>query len=444
MTRVLLSFDTEDYINPIAVEGIVRSSRLLRKYGIRGCYNVVAKLAEALVKWERQDAIEELRHHEIETHSYKHSMHPTINEYTDIEDFENAKSLFLEEEVKAVAIIKEIIGTDEVVAACPPGSSVSYVAHYGYADMGIKTYDGDLLIDAKRSRPIFYGNVAALNYDKMLDKFLIESSREDIDALLEKIADKKDVFIFYHHPQKAYVSQHPDIVNCIMPDNESEWKLSERLPEESTEKFYENFEYLIQKLLADNRFKFTTYKEIEEEYCNGKRYITMKEIPEIKRQLEEYFFPVTTPDSYCITDVLFAARDLLLGKEKHECGYVYGFLNTPYGITEKVTLTKDDVIASAYQIKDYFLPEKIYVRDFAIGPRDWLFAALKVLTGEESFEILPGDFQIDMDQFPKMRDLNLRKMWIDLEGFEDKYLSERGRLQSWTYRLPKNTDRKIF
>ena len=57
---------------------------------------------------------------------------------------------------------------------------------------------------------------------------------------------------------------------------------------------------------------------------------------------------------------------------------------------------------------------------------------------------MPGDFQIDMDQFPKMRDLNLRKMWIDLESFEDKYLSERGRLQSWTYRLPKNTDRKIF
>jgi len=67
---------------------------------------------------------------------------------------------------------------------------------------------------------------------------------------------------------------------------------------------------------------------------------------EIKRQLEEYFFPITTPDSYCITDVLFAARDLLLGKEKHECGYVYGFLNTPYGITEKVTLTKDDITDS--------------------------------------------------------------------------------------------------
>ena len=186
MTRILLSFDTEDYINPIAVEGIVRSSRLLRKYGIRGCYNVVAKLAEALVKWNRQDAIEELRHHEIETHSYKHSMHPTINEYTDIENFEKAKSLFLKEEVKGVSIIKKILGTNEIVAACPPGSSVSYVAHYGYADMGIKTYDGDLLIDEKRSRPIFYANVAALNYDKALDNFLIESSHEDIDALLEK------------------------------------------------------------------------------------------------------------------------------------------------------------------------------------------------------------------------------------------------------------------
>ena len=59
MTDIIFSFDTEDYVNPHAAEGILNAARLLREEGVCGCFNVVGLLAEALVEWGRQDIIDE-------------------------------------------------------------------------------------------------------------------------------------------------------------------------------------------------------------------------------------------------------------------------------------------------------------------------------------------------------------------------------------------------
>ena len=80
MTNVIFSFDTEDYVNPHAADGILRVSRIVREAGFTPCHNLVARTAEALEKWGRQDVLDELKKCEIETHSLAHSYHPTINE----------------------------------------------------------------------------------------------------------------------------------------------------------------------------------------------------------------------------------------------------------------------------------------------------------------------------------------------------------------------------
>ena len=76
MTKVVISFDTEDYVNPLGADGILRTAQVLQSLGVRGCYNIVAWLAQALVKWERTDVLEALKYHETETHSLRHSTTP--------------------------------------------------------------------------------------------------------------------------------------------------------------------------------------------------------------------------------------------------------------------------------------------------------------------------------------------------------------------------------
>ena len=448
MTYIVFSFDTEDYVNPHAADGILRCAEILRSEGIRGCFNVVAKLAEALVKWGRQDVIEALKYHEIETHSYAHSWHPTINEYTDIEDFEEAKRRFLENELKARKILMDVFGVKKLYAACPPGESVSYVAHYGYAEMGIPVYCGDRLIDENRGRNIWNCNILSTHYHVYLDRYLVEHTQDEIDEAFDLAAATKSVQVLAHHPQMALISPFCDLLN-FNGENvpEEQWKLSDFRPKEHTEKFYENFAYLAKKLKNDPRFEIVTYADFERMQCSEKRVLTKRMIPELRRQTEECFFPVTTPDSFCISDIFLACRDFLCGKSEHECGTVYGFLDTPYAISEPITVTAEQMRASAAgmeKVGSYFMPTEYRVGETVLGPADWLRAALAVLDGEKEITLLPDTWQIDLNQFPWLRDMNLKGTWVHSKDFEDQYLSERARLQSWTIRLEKGTPRMIF
>ena len=211
-----------------------------------------------------------------------------------------------------------------------------------------------------------------------------------------------------------------------------------------TARFYENFEYLVEKVKSDPRFRIVTYRELVQIYDGGERVIDRAQIPVIRRQLADGFFPMTLPQSYCLTDMLYACRDLLLGKERHVCGKVWGFLEEPYAIAEPMTLTAEEITAAADQIGDGFLPTAIRIGDRQIGPADWLRAALAVLCGEAQVTLTPAPWQIDMDQFPTIRDLKLSGGWIHRADFEDRHLSRRARLQSWTYRLPRGSARYLL
>ena len=443
MTKIIFSFDTEDFINPKGVDGILNTAEILEKAGIRGCYNVVAWFAQALVKWGRKDAIEALCRHEIETHSMRHLHHPTICEYTDIDDFDEAMRLFRTEEDNALQIMQDIFGNDSFYAACAPGNSLSYVARYGYADMGIPIYDGDSAVnDIVQNRPVTCSNIDCLVYNYCMDNFP-HLDKEDILKRIDEIANY-DIFIAYHHPQKSRIDQFCDLLNFV-GHNREEWIESNPLPAEATAKFIENFQFFVDTLKKDSRFEFVTYKDIAEIYAPGERIIRQSDIPELKRLLDEDFFPVTLPDSYSISDILLACRDFLLGKEEHKCEKVYGFLNPPFAITQPVKVSAEDMRKSATQIEDgKFLPTEIWVGDKKLGTADWLRAALIILSGKSEAVVSPDKWQIDLSEFPTLRDMELKSFVIYPEEFEDKYISDRCRLQTWTIRLPKGTQRKIF
>ncbi|MGN1479753.1 MAG: hypothetical protein ACI4XH_08300, partial [Acutalibacteraceae bacterium] len=135
-------------------------------------------------------------------------------------------------------------------------------------------------------------------------------------------------------------------------------------------------------------------------------------------------------------DMFLACRDLLCGKNEHICSKTKGFLETPRGITNPVTVTADEIISSAVTIHDdAFLPVQIWVNGKALGPADWLRAAMDVLCGEESVTVHPGEQLVSLDILPRVRDCSFAGTWRHSDDFKDKYLSDRLRLQCWTLRF---------
>ncbi|MBQ9783206.1 MAG: hypothetical protein IJW44_01655, partial [Clostridia bacterium] len=446
---LIFSFDVEDYVNENAAEGILRVARMLRQNGIRGSFQTVGMMADALAEWGRQDILDKLgRYHEIGLHSHRHSMHPTINEYTDLADFDAALNACIEDEQKAIGKLQDRFGiSDPMPSACPPGMSTSYVAHYAYAKLGFPIYTGDSLFDARRNRPVWGCNIANLEYNYSFEKFLFTATEDSMKQFLEEQVIPRDIYVLYHHPQRAYLCQYYDLENFLGENKPKEaWVKTRVHTDEEIATFYKNLELLIQLIQNDPRIHVTTYGELAKT-LNGARTLTRSMLPDIKAQLDGYWFPVTTPDSFCLADVLHACAAFLRGEDTYPCGEVFGFLDTPYTAAKPVTLTALELREIAERIRsDRFLPEYYLVGDKKIGPSDFLRAALAVLVdGAEQYTVLPdGAWQIDLDQFPFLRDLSYKGTWCHCESFEDRYLSHRFRLQSWTFRLPKGTERKIF
>lgn len=444
MTDIIFSFDTEDFTSSRAADGILYEANLFKEEGVVGNFLLVGLLARQLKKWGREDVIEALSHHEIGTHTYGHTLHPMINEYTDIEDFYAAQNELIKQESLAIDYIKETFGVDKIYTACPPGNQKSYVAMYGYHKMGIPIY-ADTFCDTEEGTGSYYCNIFHVYYAFGIEWFLRDATDEQIKEKLDELA-KREIAVIYTHPNMIIKNDFWDQLNYhkenLVPFGE--WIEAEDLPTEITETVLKNMRKLIRFIKADPRFRITTYSKLAAELeKEGTRIVKKEQIPEIYKSLKEDFFPIQSPLSLSLSDMLLACRDFLLGKNEHTCGDVFGFLSKPYEIEKPLTVSASDIISACDQIKDNeFLPEKIKVGNDYIGPADYLYAALEVLLGAECVDISPKPQLPCLDCMPEVRDSNFKGTWQHSDSFEDNYLSDRLRYQSWTMRL-RPTSRKI-
>lgn len=444
-TKIVLSFDTEDLVHKDSAEGILRCVKVLDELGLRGCFNLVGLLAKRLKEWGREDVISALQNHEIDLHSYDHSYHPSINEYTATTDYNTALKEFLRRERMGVAMIDEAFGKHPHPAACPPGCNVSYVSHYGYAQMGVKVYAGDLIYDWMGGRPFHFCNVLTTEYDLCFDWYLLQDlSDEDMKAKLDEIASGRVMYTLCHHPDRGIYDEHWDLLNFQRENTpESEYRFANRYPDEVIDAFYRRMKRFLQLIQQDDRFEIVTYQDLADRYCSQEREITLEQIPVLKEQLEQHFFPVTLPDSYSLCDIFRACRALLLGESKHRCQESYGFLGEPFVMRKPTVFTREQMVASAATLRDHgFLPEFVYVDGNKVGPADWLRAALAILSGAESVRILPQQAQIDLWRIKGLRTLP-RMLRSNLGGDKLEHLAERAYLQTWTIRFPKGTCRMM-
>ena len=437
MTDIIFSFDTEDFTSSRAADGILYEANLFREEGVTGCFCVVGLLAKHLKEWGRTDVIEALSHHEIGTHTYGHTLHPMINEYTDIEDFEEAQTELIRQETLGIEYIKNTLGVDRVWAACPPGNQKSYVAMYGYHKMGIPIY-ADTFCDTEKGTGAYYCNIFHAYYAFGIEWFLRDATEEQIKEKLNELAQRERAVI-YTHPNMIIKEDFWDALNYhkenLVPFGQ--WIEAKDLPQEITDTVLKNMRLLIRLIKNDPRFRIITYSQLANELKNdGERIVTKEQVKEIYTHLQKGLFPMQKPYSLSLADMTLACRDLLQGKKEHLCGDVYGFLSKPYEITGEFTLSKDDIISACEQIKDgELLPEKIKVGNEYIGPADWLYGALEVLLGAKSVTVKPKPQLPSLDCMPEVRDSAFKGTWQHSDSFEDKYLSDRLRYQSWTMRF---------
>jgi len=95
-----LTFDCEDFINARSTSALYRILQLLHKSRLKALFFLTGHMAEKISTFPQ--ILRFLEDHEIGYHSSAHSVRPTIFEYTDVEEYEQAYLLSLKRETRHI------------------------------------------------------------------------------------------------------------------------------------------------------------------------------------------------------------------------------------------------------------------------------------------------------------------------------------------------------
>lgn len=437
MTEIIFSFDTEDFTCDHSSDAVRDEAAILHEYGIRGNFNIVGYLAREFVRNRRTDVLDELKNHVISFHSLGHSVHPTICEYTDLDDYDAARSIFMKEELEGIGMVKAATGADSFAGACPPGDSLSYVAMYGYAELGIPLYLGSFF-GTDDGSCVWFCNGFHTNYDVTLEGNLFDEAF-DPHAFLDSFAGMKRVII-YNHPNMVSHYTFWDMAN-YNGENKHEmfdWEEPERRTEAEIALYYRHLRELIEAIQADDRFVISDAGRLAE-YAIEKSYrkVLRSDIPEIRRMLKDSFRYISGTYSLSVCDIFYAAKHFIMtDDDEFVCGPSHGFLYAPDGCDTDTVLTPFEIkSALACCDPEKFIPASFVVDEKKFGPADLLFAMLDYLCdGGSEIKISPREQLSDFSEFENLVDIRLEDSWIHSKEFRDNYLSDRLRLQAWTLR----------
>jgi len=436
-TETMFFFDSEDFTSDYANDAIRDLANLCTEEGVRAHFALVGVLGERFVRFGRKDVVDALKPHVVGTQSFLHSAHPNILELSDECDFHASYAAVMGEEARGVGMLEAALGR-KMTCAVPPGNSKSYVAMYAYADLGIPFYcdtvvrddkDGDLACCNLRQIPYTYSFMPETLLPSRTPKM------PDLKPILDDLARRKRIILFAH-PNNAIFSEAWDELNYFKTNacTYGSWKLPKRLPAAETAEYYARFRQLIRALKADSRFAFTDLDRIA---ANEKPrvWIRRDDVPRILAALRKDFAGLRNP-SWSVADCFLASVGFLRGVAEYRPGKVYGFLSAPKGVAVPTTVTKTGLVAAAESMDaSGFLPTTIAVDGKAIGPADFLFAALEVLaTGQETVRVMPKEQLGDLSRFPALRDFRPAGGWVLWPAFKDNHASDRLRWQLWTLR----------
>ena len=441
-TKVLFFFDTEDFTCDESNDAIRDIANILKDEGVRGNFAMIGYLGRFLQEKGRQDVIDALRHHLVGSQTLYHSRHPNIVEYGDVADYAAAYRRTMEEEKLGFEMLESALGMPCRWCSVFPGNGNSYVGLYVHAQLGSRIFGGgNGSFTPGERQAAWYANQFHLPYYKRLhlESFIPPGKPLDLAKTLNALSTN-DIVTLYMHPHMALSKQHWDGPN-FDPRHPVEW--GKWLPTPKRDKrdvavYYDRLRALVHALATDSRFEVTDCEKLQASF-RPRKPITKREIPEIRRALLKRLAPVGYPHTpWCVADAFQAAVRLLRGETSHLPGFVYGFLDSPRGVTRPVEVAAAELRVAAEKIDlDTFVPSEIAVGGQAIGPADFLLAALEVLeTGAEKVSVVPRDQLGPIGELmPSLATYSMKGGWPLYEDtFEDKYMTARLRLQLWTLR----------
>ncbi len=249
MHTFLLTFDAEDYISPESTLFLKPFLESLKRYEFKALFFLTGHMAEKLK--EHTDIVELLKEHEIGYHSSSHSVHPTIFEFTDIENYEEAYKGALRREtshinplngtiegIGGIQAVQSLFPNKKIQAYRAPGLCWSPPHSEALRDLGLKfdfstnissipiSYRGIVFYPLPTLKEwygylrTFKGVLSTVGYVKFYQRFLSSILTKKITVMIVHPAK----FVCEDEWDSIYYAGNPKNLTCSIPRSALEIK----------------------------------------------------------------------------------------------------------------------------------------------------------------------------------------------------------------------------
>jgi hypothetical protein len=300
--KVILWFDTEDYMLPADDDAAKRIADMLTERHIRGTFKVVGEKARVLEKRGRHDVIESLSHHDIGYHSNFHSRHPAPTEYLNYYGLLDGIDEFVRREARGAADVRRIFNVPTLSCYGQPGASWAAQAVAGLSRCGISNGGIPCYLDSGNQvgiggRPFWYCGVLNV-YDmrghetrmNLWDETEPQTADKTFDMMVARLAAEGGGLIsIWYHPCEFVHVEFWDKVNFSRGANppREQWKAERQRPASDTDAAFARYGKYLDHMAATPGVKFITASELPAVYPDRLRTegATPEEMLELARRV---------------------------------------------------------------------------------------------------------------------------------------------------------------
>lgn len=434
---VVLWFDTEDYIDPVADDAALRIATDLTKLGVRATFKVVGEKARVLKSRGRTDVIRALSRHSIGYHSNFHSVHPTPAEYLRRFGYLEGADEFQRREGPGAVDIQRIFG---LKPSCygQPGSSWGPQSNLALRRMGIPVYLDEGEQVGVDGQPFWYGGVLyVFNMGPNQMRARLDVGAEDTAAyaIFDQAAARLrssggGVISIYYHPTEFVNTEFWDAVNFAHGANppREQWKPPHARTKEDAERCYGVLRRYVQHMKSVEGVRFVAADDFPALY--GSPVAAPPDRKRIAEHLSRSIeFLAAGGETYSPADMLLALLDLPV--QVVDGPTAPGATTWPAATIQRRTFQRAAEDAADFIKRNHRLPNQVFIGAETLALADFTATlAASVQTQSDAIALVRG--RIGFDQY-FATDAKKSFNWvIHPPDFAAPELLELGRLQGWT------------
>ena len=474
--RVILWFDTEDYLLPADDDATKRLCEMLTERSIRATFKLVGEKARVLEQRGRRDVIAALRKHAIGYHSDFHSVHPTPAEYLADCGWREGIAEFTRHETQGAADVRRIFGVTTLACYGQPGSSwapqaIAALPEIGVAPQGVPCYVDEGSQVGFEDQPFWYAGalqVFHLGPNQTRMELHDDAAVAPAQAAVSEVADRLrhqggGLISIYYHPGEWVHREFWDAVNFRRGANppRERWHAPPQRPPEETEAAFKRFGQYVDHIRAIPGVRWVTASDLPALYPDLTRSEGAPEnvCDEIARRITDggaagVDFLRLGPGAFSVADqfevLVLAMDDFIAGRKPGFPLKTSGLLGPEASPPPPLAgLRKLDWFALRDAARDvsgfirtqHRIPARVFVGAEAVAPADFLEALARAYTVCRTRHGLPVSEQFPLGRnTPILAEKHVAEETPDLfggwiihkEGLRVTKLMELARLQAWS------------